>query len=335
MHRSSSAPVQLTAIVVAIAALFGMAAGHQGATVTHAQEPVGVTILAPALPTDPGADAVFILIVTGDDPASALVQLDVDGGQLMQQLGLTEAEPGLATSTVWIRRELPGFATLTATASGRSASASAAFGAGAAVQVALFVQGPEDAAARSWLFEVVDASGAVVSELFTFTSGDAPATTVTSDLLVAGTYTIRPAVDDTLTPSCADGGFYELLIPDSGATTVTLGESGTVVVEFVIAPCPIVTPTATPTTPATSVPTLVATAPATVSAQPTSTPGQLVAGESVVVGAPSDPLPPASGTGRASNGDAFPRWMSFGVLLVMAGASGWTVIRRRPVSTRP
>ncbi|HET7737981.1 MAG TPA: hypothetical protein VFK32_05355 [Tepidiformaceae bacterium] len=330
MHRLSPVRLSLITLTIVVSTVLSVASGYFGMNVTRAEEPVGVTILAPAFATDPGSDAVFILLVSGDDPASALVHLDVDGGQVMQQLGLSEAEPGLATSTVWIRRDSPGFATLTATAAGRSASASAAFGAGAAVQVALFVQGPEDGAARTWAFEVVDASAAVVSELFTFTSGDAPSATVTSDLLAAGTYTVRPAADDTLTPSCADGGFYELLIPDSGTTTVTLGESGTVVVEFVIAPCPIIAPTATPPAPATST----ATAPATVSAQPTSTPGQLVAGETVVAGGSSSPLPPAAGTGSASNGDGFPRWMSFGVLLVMAGASGWMVIQRRPVSTR-
>jgi len=304
--RQSRTAAALVLMLLAIVAMGGLAPR------AHAQSTLGVTVLGPGEAIAPGGEALFIIVVTGPGAADAILDLHADGGTVMQQLGLTEGEPGIATAMAWVRRDQPGTVTLVARVrDGAAAAATATFGgqpqlaAAATIQVSLTVDGPSDGAARTWLFEVLDGNGILVDEVVVFTSGDAPTDTVTTSILPPGAYTVRRAADASLTDDCGDGGFYEVVSPSTGAASITLGDAGTAPVAFRFAACSSGT-----------------------GGGPSSTPTQLVAG-SRTDGSPT-PLPPATGAGAAPGGRALPWWAFAGVLLVMTGVSGWVVSARTP-----
>lgn len=306
-----------SALLLALLALAGTGSA------AHAQAPLSVSILAPGQAVAAGSDAVFVIVVSGPGAGDALMDYEAAGGSIMQSLGLTEASPGVATATVWVRRDEPGNATLTArTRDGAEAAASAQFAATGTIQVSLTVEVPADGAARTWLFEVRNADGIVVEELVAFTSGDAPSDTAASGALPAGSYTVHPAADATLGSACSAAIFYQVVSPAGGASAVSVGASGVHPVSFRFAACPLAgeggsVPSATPTQ-------LVAGA--RTDAEPT--PTQRVAGART--DGVATPLAPVTGTGSASADSSLPWWPFAGVLLVMAGASGWLVIARTP-----
>lgn len=301
MHRSSSRWPLIAAlgafVLIAVAAALPVARAD-------ARPTVAVTILAPAEPVHAGAEAVFVVVVSGPGAAGAIIDYEAEGGTIMQRLGLTESAPDVATATVWVRRDEPGSATLRATVrDGAGAAASARFASAGSIQLTLNVDAPPDGAARSWLFEVLDSSDVVVEELVAFTSGDAPEDSPVTGPLPAGVYTVRPAGDLSLGAVCGGPVFYQLLAPAGGVASVSLGDSGIAAVSFHFAACP----------------------PAGASA-PNPTPTQMVAGART--GASPTPLPPAAGAGRAADVDTAPQWVVVVVLLVTVGASGWLVARR-------
>ena len=104
-----------------------------------------------------------------------------------------------------------------------------------AVQVTLLA-GPQ-ASARTWRFEVVNATGAVVQTLSLGTSGAALTSTEATGPLSFGLYTVRQILgNDTLT-ACSAASFYEVTAPSGAQAAVELG-SARVTVAFTIRTCP-------------------------------------------------------------------------------------------------
>lgn len=104
-----------------------------------------------------------------------------------------------------------------------------------AVQVTL--QAGPQASARTWRFEVLNATGAVVQTLSLGTSGPALTSTEATGPLPFGPYTVRQILgNDTLT-ACSAASFYEVTAPAGARAAVELG-SARVTVAFTIRTCP-------------------------------------------------------------------------------------------------
>jgi hypothetical protein len=111
------------------------------------------------------------------------------------------------------------------------------------ISVRVTLQGEPTAAARTWRFEVVNASGAVVETLVTSTSGDQPGATATTAALPRGIYSVRPALSNDASGSCSTGSLYEVS-PASPAATIEVRDTPSTV-SFTIRACGVIGETAT------------------------------------------------------------------------------------------
>ncbi len=104
-----------------------------------------------------------------------------------------------------------------------------------AVEVTL--QAGPTASARTWRFEIVNASGVVLQTLSLGTSGGALTSTATAGDLPFGTYTVRQILGNDTKIACDATSFYEVTAPGGAKGSVVIG-SARKTVSFTIRPCP-------------------------------------------------------------------------------------------------
>jgi len=193
---------------------------------------------SPASPTFPaGANGIFIVRLEGSTDMLPSLDYAVEGASLEGVVSLNVTGPSTAEGAVHVRRDSAGTARLIVSFGGTTlATAEARFVPMGAVQVQVTMNAGINAAARTWRFEVVNASGQVAATLSAGTSGDAPTATVTSAMLPHGFYTVRQMLGSDTRTACAPGVFYEVAAPVSAATTIELA-SATARAVFTIRPC--------------------------------------------------------------------------------------------------
>ena len=193
---------------------------------SHAAPAFTVAITPVASVAAVGSEGVFSVHVAGVDDSYPNLQYDVTGGQISGVVALNGAGAGAAEGEVHVERDTPGTATLTASFGGQVlASGSLRFSEMGAVSVTVAIDAGADAAARTWLFEVTDTSGAVVDRLHVGTSGDQPVGTADSTLLPYGYYGVRQVLGNDTKLACGDGAFYQVTAPTSAETTIQLDGS--------------------------------------------------------------------------------------------------------------
>lgn len=220
-----------------LALLVGVIAGT-AATTTRAATPLSVLVYPTAPAFAPGADAAFIVHAEGDIAFDAL-RFTAEGGTVSGVLGLASLAPAAAEGVVFVQRGTPGEATLTVHLGDQPvASGTAIFGsASGRIRVTATLAADAGAAARTWRYEVVDPSGAVVETLSLGTSGDALTATAETAALPFGRYTVRQVLGGDTGTSCAAGLFYAVTSPAGAATVVELSASETTVT-FALQLCP-------------------------------------------------------------------------------------------------
>jgi hypothetical protein len=202
-----------------------------------AQAPYTVTAIAPPAAA-PGSQSAVTIRIEGQIAALPSFSYDVEGATLVGVLAPTPVAANVAEGTVFLRRETPGTARLAVSFAGQLlASAEVRFGATAAIRVETTLDAGPEAAARTWRYEVIDATGAVVATLQASTSGDAPTGSVTSAPLPVGAYSVRLVLGNDTALACAPGVFYAVDQPPGAAATVDLA-AGPATVRFTITPCP-------------------------------------------------------------------------------------------------
>ncbi len=223
-------PRVLAAAVVILTAL----AGFQGA---NASSPLTVAVLVPpGVPA--GFDAPVIIRAEGDTPELASLDFEASGGQIIGVVSLNAIGPGVAEGTIYVRRDVPGDASIIVRSQGvETARGTVRFAAYGQITVSATLAAGAHASARTWRFEVVDSAGAVVSSLSPGTSGDSPTGAATSPWLPYGSYTVRQVLGNDTRPSCGTGAFYAISSPLDGTTTVTLAGPAAAAA-FALLPCP-------------------------------------------------------------------------------------------------
>jgi len=226
-------PRRIAALLAAAVAAFTLLAAVPAA----AQVPYTVTAVAPP-PVQPGAQAAVTIRVEGQVAALPSFGYDVEGGTLVGVLAPTPVAAGIAEGTVFVRRETAGAARLTVSFAGQAlTTAEVRFIApGSTLRLETTLDAGPNAAARTWRYQVLDAAGAVVAELQTSTSGDAP-TGAAEAALPAGAYAVRQVLGSDTALACAPGVFYAVASPAGAVATVTLAVAPAVV-SFTIIPCP-------------------------------------------------------------------------------------------------
>lgn len=91
------------------------------------------------------------------------------------------------------------------------------------VAVSVALEAPPDAAARTWRFELVDASGDVASSISIPLSGEAPRAVAAIEDVPSGDYVLRPVFSSDLGSDCASGAHYRV---NSEAAPVPVRPSG-------------------------------------------------------------------------------------------------------------
>lgn len=295
-----------------------------GVRVSHAASLFAVS-LTPATDTAPvGSDGVFIVRLQTNDTNLPGLIYDVEGGEITGIVSLNPTGTGVAEGSVHVRRETPGVARLKASFAGQVlATGDLRFAQMGAVSVKVSLDAGPDAAARTWLFEVTNTSGAVVGRLSVGTSGDASTGSATTALLPYGFYGIRQVLGSDTKLNCTVGTFYEVTAPVSAATTLELA-SAHATTAFAINLCP-----GAPTDLSVSIPVDVAL-PALGDAFPGETPINEVRGTRQA--GPGAPLPPNTGTGieaggAPSNTIFSPLLIALGVAFLAASPLAWATAR--------
>lgn len=201
----------------------------------------GLTVsIAPAQPSFPaGGEGTFI--VRADGPGASLPTLDFDvtGGVITGVVSLNPVGPETAEGAVWVSRDSAGSVTLTASLAGsKVATGEARFVQSGTVRVNVALDGADrSAAARTWRFEVTNASGNVVQTLNVGTSGDDLLSSAATAPLPYGFYTVRQVRGHDTAFACTDGAFYAVKAPASAQTTVELS-GPSAAANFTISVCP-------------------------------------------------------------------------------------------------
>lgn len=300
--RLSALPL-MTLLILGVAAAFGATARAAG--------PYTVTVSAATDPVAPGATAVFHVRVEGQTANLPSFAYDVTGGTVAGVASLDPTAANVAEGAVFVSRDSAGTATLNVRlGSTVLATSSVRFASLGSLNVRVTLNAGIDAAARTWRYEVVSASGQVVATLTANTSGDAPVSTVTATGLPFGFYTVRQVLGGDTRTACDGNAFYVVQAPVSAETTVELASAETSVA-FTIAPCP-------------GIPDLEVSIPIDTIAQPGTVgdadvePG--VTPISEVRGTrqegPGEPLPPAAGNTMTAPGS------SMNTLLLLLGGLG-------------
>ncbi len=273
-------PRTLAAVAVLIAALAGYHSAQASSLLT-------ITVLVP--PSVPaGFDAPVIIRAEGDQPELASLDYEANGGQITGVVSLNTIAPGVAEGTVYLRRDVPGDASVTVKSQGAvAARGTVRFAAYGQITVTATLAAEAHASARTWRFDVVDSSGAVVDSLSPGTSGDSPTGTATSAWLPYGSYTVRQVFGNDTLPSCSAGVFYAISSPTGGTTAVVLSGSSASAA-FELRPC-----ADAPTSLGVSI---------TIDLIPLGVPVDEVLGARQA----GPPRPPATGNGPASHGSTNP-----------------------------
>lgn len=216
----------LTILVAGSFVSFGTASAQQAFTVT----------VAPAATSYPaGSDAVFLVRIEGNTASLPSFSYQVEGGTLAGILPATPVAANVAQGTVFVNRTTPGVATVTVSFAGQDlASGQANFVGTGAIQVRTTLNAGIDAAARTWRYEVVNASGAVVATLNVGTSGDAPTGSATTAALTQGSYTVRQVLGSDTATSCTGNAFYSVSNPNRNVQLTSASQA----IDFIITPCP-------------------------------------------------------------------------------------------------
>ena len=226
---------RLAISAIAAASLAG-GLGIQAAT-SHAASSWTVSITSAAATYPAGSDATFVVRVDGVGAQVPSLSYVADGGTVDSAEPLHTVSSTAAEATVQVSRNSGGTATLSATFAGQTlATGHANFEAMGAVTVSVTLDAGADAAARTWRFEVADASGNVVSTVDASTSGDALTGTVSTPLLPYGTYTVRQVLGNDTATACTGNAFYAVTGPAGGSTAVTLS-SANVAANFALKLC--------------------------------------------------------------------------------------------------
>lgn len=196
--------------------------------VTVHLEPAAATYAA-------GADAVFKVTVSGGQAGAYGLDYTAEGGTVTGALALNEMGADLAEGAVFVRRDTPGTATLIAHRNGvEVARAATTFTEGVPLTVEVTLIAEPNAAARTWSFDVLDASGAERAFIQVGTSGDRPLFATASQPLPYGDYTVRPALGKDVAAECSGSAFFTMT-PATGAK-VTVTAAGALAT-FTVQPC--------------------------------------------------------------------------------------------------
>ncbi len=202
----------------------------------RAQQPFKVSASAAAATYPSGADAAVFVRIEGSTTALPSFTYAVEGGTLAGILPPTPVAANIAQGTVFVNRDSAGIARVTVGFAGQElAAAEVRFVAVATLEVRTTLNAGIDAAARTWRYEVVDASGSVVATLSTATSGDVPVATAAASL-PSGSYTVRQVLGSDTVSTCTSTSFYEVSAPAGASTAVELSANRTL--DFTIRPCP-------------------------------------------------------------------------------------------------
>jgi len=236
-------PIRIFAASTTLVILMAVTSSLAGAN-ARAVTPPSISVYTTAPAFAPGADAAFIVRAEGDGVEFAALRFTAEGGTLSGVLGLPSMPPAGAEGVVFVQRDTPGEATLTVHLGGQPvASGTAFFGAATGrIHITTTLVADAGAAARTWRYEVVDASGSVVESLSLGTSGDAPTATAETAALPFGRYTVRQVLGGHTGTACASGMFYAVSSPAGAATTVELGPTEATAV-FSLQLCPDAPPT--------------------------------------------------------------------------------------------
>ncbi len=319
---------RLALLSLALLALGAWFAVH--VAVSHAALPWTVTITPSAASFPAGGDGTFLVHVEGVGTQLPALDYRADGGQVTSAGALHSVSAAAAEATVHVTRATAGPVTVSAGFAGQTlASSQGSFVAMGSVGVAVTLDAGPDAAARTWRFEVTDASGAVVSTLDVSTSGDALTSSAASAPLPYGVYGVRQVLGSDTATGCVGRAFYAVAAPLGAATHVSL-DSATATATFTIKPCGA-------TDLSVNIPIDTVTFPSPAAAgevAPGQTPinevrGIRSAGPGAAVAA--TPLAPATGSGMANRPAVPAELLSlFGLLLVLvAPPAAWCAVRRQ------
>ncbi len=308
--------------LIALLAIVFAAQASLPASAANAASPYSVTISSQAAAYPAGGDGVLTVHVEAADVSKLpAFTYDVEGGEIVNIGALLPVSDSAAESTVHVTRSTAGVVRLKASFAGSDlATAEARFAdmGTVRIEVALTGAGP-DAAARTWRFEVRNASGIVVQALQLGTNGDELTTTVASSPLPYGMYSVRQVLGNDTKLACGDGAFYAVTAPTGAETTVELAAAATDV-SFTIALCA-------------DAPQLSFQAPVDpVASNPEVAPGETPINEvrgarAEGPGAPAaTPLPPRTGSG-SETGRSTSLLLVLGTLLVSAAPGAYATSR--------
>jgi hypothetical protein len=105
------------------------------------------------------------------------------------------------------------------------------------IEVTVSLDAGQDAAARTWLFEVVDQHGTVIELLSVGTHGQQLTASVESAPVPFGDYLVRQVLTSDLRTSCEPGAFYAVTAPPAASAIVAVTSPGTTIA-FAITVCP-------------------------------------------------------------------------------------------------
>lgn len=239
-----------------------------------------------------GADAMFHVTLSGDTDIYSLDYV-AEGGTVSGALALNELGDGRLAGSVFVRRDAPGSATLIASHEGMEvARSTAAFVEGAPVTVEVTLQAGPDAAARTWFFDILDASGTERAFVQVSTSGDRPTFAVASQSLPFGDYTVRPGLNKDIAGDCSGSAFFALTPAEGASVTVSSGGAS---VAFAVRTC-----------------------------ASESVPQGGDAGEAAASQGQGDPLPPSTGNGSQET-PQLREWQANQLARLLLGIAGATV----------
>ena len=302
--------------------LLALAAGASLSTpAARAASPYNVTISSQAAAYPAGGDGILTVHVEAADVSKLpAFTYDAEGGEIVTIGALLPVSSTAAEGTVHVTRPTAGVVRLKASFAGSDlATAEARFADMGSLRltVALTGAGP-DAAARTWRFEVRNASGALLQTLQAGTNGDELTTLVSADPLPYGMYTVRQVLGNDTKLACANGAFYAVTAPTGAETTVDLA-AATADVNFTIALCA-------------GAPQLSFQAPVDpVASNPDVAPGDTPINEvrgarAEGPGAAATPLPPRTGSGTESAG-SLSLLLVLGALFVTAAPAAYATRR--------
>ena len=181
-----------------------------------------------------GADAMFHVTLSGETDMYSL-DYTAEGGMVSGALALNELGDGRLAGAVFVRRDTPGSATLVASHEGvEVVRSTATFVEGAPVTVEVTLQAGPDAAARTWFFDILDASGAERAFVQVSTSGDRPTFAVASQPLPYGDYTVRAGLNKDIAADCSGSAFFAVMPAEGVSASIS---SGGAKVEFAVRTC--------------------------------------------------------------------------------------------------